>query len=146
LELARRNGKLTQADLPGAGAAGGLGFGMVAFFGANLRSGIEIVMEAVNFRERLARADLCITGEGRFDAQSLYGKTVAGVAHNCQAAKVPCVVLAGSVDESADYSSLGISAVHAIADSTKSLAENMANARQQTETAAGKFLRPWIRS
>jgi glycerate 2-kinase len=146
LELARRNEKLPQANLPGAGAAGGLGFGMVAFFGATLRSGIEIVMDSVNFSERLARADLCITGEGRFDAQSLHGKTVAGVARACQAAKVPCVVLAGLVDESIDFSPLGIAGVHAVADPTKSPAENMANARQQTETAAGKFLRPWIQS
>ena len=69
--LAARLGKQAEANTPGAGAAGGLGFGMLAFFGATLRSGFDIVSDATRLRERLAGADLCITGEGRLDASSL---------------------------------------------------------------------------
>jgi glycerate kinase len=61
-------------DVPGAGAAGGLGFAMRAFFGAVLRPGIEIIAEAVHLRQRLECADLVITGEGQVDASSLHGK------------------------------------------------------------------------
>jgi glycerate kinase len=66
-------------EIPGAGAAGGLGAGLIAFLGARLRPGVEVVMEAVGFRERLERADVVITGEGKLDVQSMHGKTVAGV-------------------------------------------------------------------
>ena len=99
--LAERLGKLDAAKAPGAGAAGGLGFGMLAFFGATLRPGVDIVIDAVRLRERLAGADLCITGEGRFDAQSLAGKTPIGVARACKAAGVPCVAIVGSVADGA---------------------------------------------
>jgi glycerate kinase len=85
------------AKLPGAGAAGGLGFAMLAFFGAEMRPGIGLVMEATNLRERLAKADLCITGEGRLDASSLSGKAPVGVAKLCREVGIPCIAVAGSV-------------------------------------------------
>ncbi|HXF71815.1 MAG TPA: glycerate kinase [Actinomycetota bacterium] len=82
-------------ELPGAGAAGGLGAGLVAFLGAHLRRGVEVVMEAVGLRARVAAADLVITGEGSLDAQSLRGKVVAGVLDAAREAGVPAVVLCG---------------------------------------------------
>jgi glycerate kinase len=114
MQLARRTGKLDQAKLSGAGAAGGLGFAMAAFFGATLKSGVEIVMDAVHLRDRLKSADLCLSGEGRFDSQSLRGKTVGGVAEICQQIGVPCIVLAGTVDQKVDFSGLGITAAYSI--------------------------------
>jgi glycerate kinase len=84
-------------DLPGAGAAGGLGAGLVAFFGARLEDGFEAVAEAVGLERALARADLALTGEGRLDEQTLSGKVPAGVAGLAGAARVPCVVVAGEV-------------------------------------------------
>ena len=90
------------AEAPGAGAAGGLGFGMLAFFGASLVPGIDIVIDAVKLRERLQGAELCITGEGRFDAQSLAGKTAVGVARVCKELGVPCVALAGAIGPGAE--------------------------------------------
>src|SRR5207249_3644624 len=96
-ELARRNDKIDVANSPGAGAAGGLGFGMMAFFGASLRPGVDIVADALGLRERLRGADLCITGEGRVDGQSAGGKTAVGVARICKELGVPCVALVGSV-------------------------------------------------
>jgi len=83
------------SDEPGAGAAGGLGFGLMAFCGAGLRPGVEVVMEAVGFEERLRRADLVITGEGSLDEQSLRGKVVAGALREAQRAGHPVAILAG---------------------------------------------------
>ena len=80
---------------PGAGAAGGLGAGLMVFLGAKLRPGIEVVMEAVCFWERLEKADLVVTGEGTFDEQSLRGKTPAGVLRAAEELRIPGVVLCG---------------------------------------------------
>jgi glycerate kinase len=82
-------------SLPGAGAAGGLGAGLVAFLGARLRPGVEVVMEAVRLAERMERADLAVTGEGEFDEQSLRGKAPAGVLRLAREVGVPAIVLCG---------------------------------------------------
>jgi len=82
-------------DEAGAGAAGGLGFGLMAFCGARLHPGVEVVMDAVGLVERIARADLVVTGEGSLDAQSLRGKTPAGVLEACGLAEVPAVIVCG---------------------------------------------------
>jgi glycerate kinase len=82
-------------NVPGAGAAGGLGAGLVAFLGARLRPGVEVVMEAVRLAERMERADLAVTGEGEFDEQSLHGKVPAGVLRLARELGVPAIVLCG---------------------------------------------------
>lgn len=84
-------------DVPGAGAAGGMGAGCLAFLGARQQSGIVRVLELVHFDELLAHADLVVTGEGRLDAQTAHGKVVAGVAAACARAHVPCVAVVGSI-------------------------------------------------
>jgi glycerate kinase len=84
--------------IPGAGAAGGLGAGLVAFLGARLRPGVEVVMEAVRLRERLEDADVVVTGEGTFDAQSMHGKAPAGVLQAAAEAGVTAIVMAGRVE------------------------------------------------
>jgi glycerate kinase len=85
-------------ETPGAGAAGGLGFGAIAFLGATIRPGVEVVMDAVGFAGRLEGADLVITGEGKLDGQSLAGKTPAGVLRSACEAGVPCVLLCGRTE------------------------------------------------
>jgi len=96
-------------ELPGGGAAGGLGAAAAAFFGAELVPGIATVIEAAGLREALRGADWCITGEGSFDHQSLVGKVVSGVAEAARAADVPVVVFAGRVKVApADYRPFGI--------------------------------------
>jgi glycerate kinase len=82
-------------EMPGAGAAGGLGAGLVAFLGAHLRPGVEVVMEAVGLRDRLQDADLVVTGEGKLDQQSLRGKVPAGVIEAARWEGVPVVVACG---------------------------------------------------
>jgi glycerate kinase len=89
-------------SMPGAGAAGGLGAGLVAFADATIESGICTVLDAIHFGKRLNAADLCLTGEGRIDGQSLYGKACMGVAREADEAGVPAVALVGSTGPGAD--------------------------------------------
>ena len=85
------------ADEPGAGAAGGLGFALMSVLDAGLRSGVEAVLDLVEFDRRLADADLVITGEGRMDWQSAFGKVACGVGRHCRAAGVPAAAIVGSL-------------------------------------------------
>ncbi len=104
-------------DLPGAGAAGGVGGGLVAMLGAELVPGAELVLDTIGFDERIKDADLVITGEGRLDSQSLNGKAAMAVAKRCQRAGVPCVALVSSVGEGAERSlEHGLSAYHVIGE------------------------------
>lgn len=141
-KLADRSGRPDLADAPGAGAAGGLGFGMMAFFGATLRSGVEIVMEALKLRQRLQGADLCLTGEGRLDGQSAAGKTAVGVSRLCRELGIPCVAVAGSIGPGADavYEE-GIDAYFSICDGPMKLEEAMAGADPLLTRAAVNILR-----
>jgi len=130
------------ADAPGAGAAGGLGFGMMAFFGATLRPGAAIVMEATNLRDRLRGATLCLTGEGKLDAQSLSGKTAVSVARICQELKVPCVALAGSLAPGHERAyDQGLAAAFPIAAGPMTLEESLRNASALLTTATANVVR-----
>lgn len=103
------------AMIPGAGAAGGMGCGMMAFLGASLKMGIEVVLDTVGFDRMLEGADLVLTGEGRLDAQTLGGKVVAGVARRAKAAGVPVVAVVGGIgDGIAPIYGEGVSAVFSI--------------------------------
>jgi len=91
-------------NVPGAGAAGGLGAGLLAFCHAELKRGIDIVLDATGFDEALAAADLVITGEGKIDAQTRFGKAPAGVLRRARAAGKPVAALAGVIEgERSDY-------------------------------------------
>jgi glycerate kinase len=81
---------------PRFGAAGGLAAGLVAFAGATLESGISVVLDAVQFDRRVRDVDLCLTGEGRLDGQSLEGKACIGVARRAATANVPTIALVGA--------------------------------------------------
>ena len=87
------------ANIPGAGAAGGLGFGLMAYFGATPESGFEIFSDAARLKQRLRGTDLVVTGEGALDEQTLMGKGVGQVARLCQRMKIPCIGMAGVVLE-----------------------------------------------
>ncbi|MFM9000236.1 MAG: glycerate kinase [Opitutia bacterium] len=89
-------------DVPGAGAAGGLGFGLMAFAGARLESGFELVAACTGLEERVRRADVVITGEGRLDRQTLSGKGPAGVARLARSLGRRVVAVAGSAEDSAE--------------------------------------------
>lgn len=84
-------------DIEGAGAAGGIGGSLLAFLNADLKRGIDIVLDVVNFEEEVKGADLVITGEGRIDSQTIYGKTPIGVAKAAKKHGIPVIGLAGSL-------------------------------------------------
>jgi glycerate kinase len=99
--VVRRHFGIDLADMPGAGAAGGLAGGLVAFLGARLASGFDLVAEATGLRERLAPADVVVTGEGRFDAQSVQGKVTGRLMELATSEGKPVVVFAGQAAEGA---------------------------------------------
>ncbi len=118
-------------QMPGAGAAGGLGAGAVAFLGAKLMSGIEIVLGAVHFTELLADASLVITGEGRIDSQTLGGKTISGVLKAAREANVPVLAIGGGVTpEGYDLLNHGAIAVLSIVNKPMTLEEALVNATE----------------
>lgn len=103
------------ADLPGAGAAGGMGGGCVAFLGAQLKSGIESVLDTVGFDAMLEGADLVITGEGRIDSQSVHGKVISGIAGRTRPRSIPLLALVGGIaEDAAEGYDLGVTAMFSI--------------------------------
>jgi glycerate kinase len=129
-------------DRPGAGAAGGLGAGMLAFLDAALQPGVEIVIAAVGLRENLAGADLVITGEGQCDFQSVHGKVPFGVAKEAAKLGIPCVVIAGTVGRGVEeLYAHGVTSVFSLIDRPLSLEEAMAEAGELLEKAAERIMR-----
>lgn len=103
------------ADMPGAGAAGGMGGGMAAFFGSRLKMGIETVLDVTGFDNTVKGADLVITGEGKIDRQSLRGKVVIGVARRAKKAGVPVTAIVGDIGNNIEMAySEGVSAIFSI--------------------------------
>ena len=96
-EIVERDVGPSVMDLAGAGAAGGLGAGLIAFLGARVRPGFDIVAEVTRLRERIGAADLVVTGEGRLDGQTAYGKAVSQVAALAKDAHVPVIAVPGSL-------------------------------------------------
>ncbi len=96
--VVRRSLGVDIANLPGAGAAGGLAAGLVAFLGARIESGFDLVAEATHLADRLARADLVITGEGSYDSQSHQGKVTGRILELARSATKPALILAGRSD------------------------------------------------
>ena len=98
-EVIKRTGRIKIDDIPGAGAAGGLGGGFVAFLKAELKPGIRMVLDALRFDECIRGADLIITGEGKLDKQTCMGKTPCGVLQAGMRQGIPVIVMGGSVEE-----------------------------------------------
>ncbi|NMN95359.1 glycerate kinase [Antrihabitans stalactiti] len=133
-EIATAATGLDPRDEAGAGAAGGTGFGAMAVLGAKQRSGIDIVLELIDFDAQLAGADLVVTGEGSLDEQSLQGKAPVGVASRAKATGVRVVAVAGrSVLTPEQLHAAGIEAVHTLAELEPDLQRSMANAEALLE-------------
>jgi glycerate kinase len=141
-EVARAVTGRDVAETPGAGAAGGLGAGLLFFTPARLRPGVELVLAATRFAEALEGAALVITGEGRTDAQTAMGKAPAGVAAAARANGVPVVCLSGSLGDGWEaVLDAGIDAVACIARGPLSLEESMRRAPELAEEAAARVCR-----
>jgi len=127
-------------DVPGAGAAGGLGYALVQYLDARMAPGIDLVLEAVKFDELLTGADLVITGEGRVDGQSLSGKTPVGVARWAKRHQLPVIALCGSVGAGAEgVHSVGIDALFTVVPGVCTLQQAMADAAANVERTAGQI-------
>ncbi len=131
---------------PGAGAAGGLGAGLMAFLQGKLTPGIELVMDAVGLEAQLSGCDLVLTGEGKMDAQSAFGKVPVGVARLAKKHSIPVVALAGSADRGEGTDALyreGISAYFSIVNGPMTLKDAMDNTVILVEQAAAEVVRLW---
>lgn len=106
---------ISVAEVPGSGAAGAMGAGMIAFFGSRLQMGIETVLDTVRFDEIISDTDMIFTGEGKIDTQSLRGKVVIGVAKRAKQQNVPVTVIVGGADPDIDAAyDMGVTAVFSI--------------------------------
>jgi glycerate kinase len=125
------------SDIPGAGAAGGTGAGLIAFLDARLTPGAALVVDASGFDDALKGADLVITGEGRVDAQTAYGKAPGEVAKRAKAARIPVLLMAGSKGSGWEaLSELGVTAVVTLDEEGDNLQELMQDAGQMLTRAA----------
>jgi glycerate kinase len=141
-EVAQAATGRTVAARPGAGAAGGLGAGLLFFTPARLQPGVQIVLEATGFRELAKTVDLVITGEGRTDAQTAMGKAPVGVAALAKTWDVPVLCLSGGLGPGAeDVLSLGIDALLSIVPQAMSLEACMADGAALTQAAAVRACR-----
>ncbi len=143
----RRDLDVDVAEVPGAGAAGGAGAGILGLLGGELRSGIDALLDQVGFDTLLATADLVITGEGSLDEQSLQGKVVDGVARRAQQAGVPVVALAGRVAPGIGPAlrTRGVTQAVAITPPGQPLAEAMAQAAANLLATVEREAPGWLR-
>ncbi len=132
------------AEVPGAGAAGGLGGGLLAFMQADLKRGVDIVIEATRLSELVADADLVLTGEGKIDSQTIFGKTPIGVAKTAKKHVVPVIAIAGNAASDSDVvHEHGIDAVFSIIPGVISLQEAFQNAEEYVERTARNIAVVW---
>ena len=133
------------ADVPGAGAAGGVAFAAMAILGATLRPGIELILELIGFTDRVQGCALVVTGEGSMDEQTLRGKAPAGVAAAARAAGIPVVAVAGRcLLEPAALREAGIQRAYALSDLEPDPARSMADAGPLLEQVARRIAADWL--
>jgi glycerate 2-kinase len=131
------------AEVAGAGAAGGLGAGLMAFCGATLRSGTEMVFDAVQFDTHLAGCALVLTGEGRLDGQTARGKVIAQVVRRAKGRNIPVVALAGTIEEGAENAlrAEGLTAAFSILDRNQPIGEAMRDGYALLRSSAERLAR-----
>jgi len=146
-EIIKRDLNKDIKDIPGAGAAGGLGASLIAFLDAELRPGIEIIIEVVKLERAIKDADLVITGEGKIDSQTIYGKAPIGVAKIAKKYKIPVMAIAPIVGEDADIVyRYGIDFLVKISEPPMSLAEPKSKKVRLIKKSIKKFFKEKGRS
>ena len=144
--LERKLGKDLK-DFPGTGAAGGLGYGIMLFLKGTLERGVDIVTRLTLLSEKMTGSDLVITGEGKIDFQTIFGKTPIGVAELAMEKNIPIIVIAGSLGEG--YEKLyekGFDGIFSIIDKPMSLDEALDNTEQLLANMTESIIRFWISS
>ena len=131
-------------DIPGAGAAGGLGAGLLAFCHAELSPGIDLILDAIGFDDYLPHADLVITGEGQIDGQSVHGKTIMGVLRRCNKANIPVLALAGTIGDNAEkLYEYGLTGMFSICTGPMSMDKALTNASELLTFACRNVMAVW---
>ena len=134
------------SNIPGAGAAGGLGAGAVAFMDAKIVSGIEAIIAAIGLKRDLQDADWVITGEGRFDGQSLQGKVVSGIVKAAKQTNTKVAVIAGDIQlNSVDYEKFGITDAVALKDTDMTIEYAMKNVEKLLKNKTRNFIQKQIK-
>ena len=130
---------------PGAGAAGGVGFALVAVLGAQRRSGIDVVLDLVGLDDALTGAALVVTGEGSLDAQTLTGKAVSGVARHAAAQGIPVVSVCGrlTLDEGG-LAALGVHTAYPLSDLEPDVERSVAQAPALLRRTGQRIAREWL--
>ncbi len=133
-------------DSPGGGAAGGLGAGLLAFCNAQLRPGFELIASFAGLDQALTHATLIVTGEGKMDASTWFGKVPVGVAQKAQANNIPVIGLAGAITgERSLFQQKGFIAVFSIVPSPMSLEKAINTAKENIENTTEQVIRLWLR-
>jgi glycerate kinase len=133
-------------EIPGSGAAGGLGAGLIAFAHAQLCPGVRLVMEACSFARKIAGAALIFAGEGRVDLQTAFGKTISGVVAEASKQSIPVIVVAGNVqDEAENLYHSGVSSMFSICSGPMSLENAVSQTAQLVEKCVERILRAIVR-
>ncbi|WP_227431155.1 glycerate kinase [Psychrobacter sp. I-STPA6b] len=138
-QICSQHGYPSYQNVSGAGSAGGLGYGLMTFCDAQLKSGFDMLAERVNLSQQIANADLVITGEGQLDAQSSMGKVVGGISRLAKQYNVPVIAICGSVDSYDPQSTIQSSAFDVVMPSIQkldSLEQILTNAHHNIETTA----------
>jgi len=142
IDLIEKSTSRQVRDISGAGAAGGLGAGILAFLDAALKPGIELVLETVQFAQHIQDADLIITGEGRIDATTCHGKVIWGVSHAAKPYNIPVIALAGSLGSGIqEVIDMGVQAVVPICPGPMTLEDAMHNASILLSDTAERVIR-----
>ncbi len=140
--IIKRDLNIDVKDIPGSGAAGGLGAGLLAFTGAKLKKGIEIVIDYTNLEEKIKRADIVFTGEGSIDFQTQYGKTPFGVAQLAKSAGKPVIAIAGHIGEGVEeLYNAGFDAIFGINNGIMNLEEAMKKGEENVERTMENIIR-----
>jgi glycerate kinase len=141
-ELIKRDLNKEVKDIPGAGAAGGLGAGLMAFLNAELRPGIEIIIEIVKIEQIIRESDLLITGEGRIDAQSVFGKVPFGLGKMAKKYNVPVIAIVGEIGEGfSQIYEYGINSIMSIISKAISIDEAMQMSKSLLKDATERMMR-----
>ena len=138
-DLLERSAKKCVRDIGGSGAGGGIAVPLLALFGAVIRSGIDTVLNAVSFDAALEGASAVITGEGRIDVQSLYGKAISGVANRAFDRRIPVYCFVGSAKDQDKLSEMGISGIYTVIERARDLSDAMSNTEKYLSSMAEEF-------
>lgn len=141
-EKIKKNLNKDVSNIKGSGAAGAFGAGVCAFFNGELKSGIEIILDLIDFDNLISDADIIFTGEGQIDSQSLNGKVVIGISKRAKKQNIPVIVLAGSIGEGAEKAyDEGVSAIFSINQKAEDYSISRFKAKENLEKTIDSLLR-----